>query len=684
MALPVSFDSDLSVGTRNSSHPPFKGSDGEFYVVLRGTTGAAGTDNISLQNATDPTDSFAEVATLEIVSGVELLSIWSVQDGDTVHVSMQDTNRDVYYSSADLSGDSLSAEVQIEAITTPDDGPDANACSIAVESTGSDIVVAYQGDPDMEMGTEYARIDANRSDDSGATWGGPISIDNAGADHWTGPVIVLGSSDRMHIFFKDDTNDDGYQRTLTSGDSLETFPSSFQANFPNTNYNFGHGISYDDGGTQKVRCPFQILTGSNLGHTALLDSADAPTVTDEAVTGTNPSSGAGNTLIAGMASDGTDEHYLYADSSTQDLFRDVNTGSGWGTDTEVLDAITCNHVSPNVYDRSGQKLAYIYDDGGTVKYNEVVLGAAATTITASIDSLLQRQDILRTAVLDAKLLHTLTATASIDSILARTFTQTTEIDALLQRLGVTQTAQLDALLQRQGILRTASIDAILARTITLQASIDAILQHNLALTAQIDSLLKREGLTTTADIDAILVTEGTTVTAQIDALLQKTLSATAVLDAILVRRQSVTASVDALLQRLRTVTATIDAVLKREGLTKTASIDAILITEGTFVTAQIDALLQKNLIATAQIDALLQRRNLLTASIDARLSKVLTLSASVDAKFVHTLGISAEIDAVITQKGWRAKGDPSRPVWIPKADSSGAWTPLPDVHPYVP
>ena len=384
MALPVSFDADLSVGPQNSYHGPWKSSGGAFYTVLRGRESDGDDGYLSLQKATDPTDSFSEQDTETLgATPRTIISIWGVQESDTVHVCAQHhepaaSALTVHYVAADISGDALASSIVIETINTDDDGPSAGACSIAVESTGSDIVVAYQGDPDMVTGTEFARIDANRSDDSGATWGGPIAVDNAGSVHWTGPVIVLGSSDRMHIFFQDDTNNDGYQRTLTSGDSLETFPSAFDSNLSALTYPFGKGISYDDTGTQKIRVPYSDLTFSGKISNAALDSADAPTVS--IVDSISDTGGGGVSGGVGLAANDTDEHILFIDNATSDLFHDVNTGGGWGTDTEVLDAVTINHVSPNVYDRSGQVIAYIYDDGGTVKYNEVTLVAAVIPV----------------------------------------------------------------------------------------------------------------------------------------------------------------------------------------------------------------------------------------------------------------------------------------------------------------
>jgi len=84
------------------------------------------------------------------------------------------------------------------------------------------------------------------------------------------------------------------------------------------------------------------------------------------------------TQVACYALDGTTTRLLYSDSASADLWSDAQTdGGSWGTDVEELDAVTINRVSCNVYDRSGSKLAYVYDDGGTIKYNEKSLAAAA-------------------------------------------------------------------------------------------------------------------------------------------------------------------------------------------------------------------------------------------------------------------------------------------------------------------
>jgi hypothetical protein len=74
---------------------------------------------------------------------------------------------------------------------------------------------------------------------------------------------------------------------------------------------------------------------------------------------------------------------LYARASDGDLYFDANDNSGgWGTDSNVFTgAVT--YVSSNFFTRGGvPMLAYVINDGGTIKYNEIVAGDADLTGTA--------------------------------------------------------------------------------------------------------------------------------------------------------------------------------------------------------------------------------------------------------------------------------------------------------------
>ncbi len=130
--------------------------------------------------------------------------------------------------------------------------------------------------------------------------------------------------------------------------------------------NFGSaGISYNDGGTQKIRFPYRDTNEQT--SNAEFDSADDPGAFTQ---NANVSDNDTFTTVFVLAVEGTNEHLLYSERISQDLFHDENDG----TDTELLDAVTINAISSNVYTREcSTVLAYLYDDAGTVKYNELVL-----------------------------------------------------------------------------------------------------------------------------------------------------------------------------------------------------------------------------------------------------------------------------------------------------------------------
>lgn len=385
MALPVTI-SGTATGAQNSYHGPFKSSTGgSFYTILIESTGLR---LITAWKATDPTSSFTEqdgANSPRTAVGNDFLSVGIFPVGDNLHGIGQSDDNDVYYFRFLTDDGSASEDTWIDIdgagdrdilIESPGTAQTARACTIAVRGDG-DIVVAYNGDSDMVMGTEFDRIDWNVSTDAGVTWAGPVSIDNGGLVNWTGAVIVPGSSDRMHVFFMDNTNFDGYQRTIRSDDSLETFPSAFDIVISiSTIYSFHNGVSYDDAGTQRVRCPYRDL--SEKASIAKLDSSDTPTLTTDVNVSDDTVRAVNSQFTGTLAVDVKNLQLLYSSvEGDSDLFRDTNDDdAGWGTDTEELDGVTVNHISSRVYDRSGtDRLAFIYDDGGTVKYNEINLAA---------------------------------------------------------------------------------------------------------------------------------------------------------------------------------------------------------------------------------------------------------------------------------------------------------------------
>jgi len=386
MTLPATF-SVGDIATQNLFQPPFISSGGDIFAVL--TDGFL----LRLQFTEDPTTTNFIQADSEIMgAGANIQSQWVYQRGgegnNTLDVVVQKASTGssetfrVLHSEITLdpttpADSTAAAETIVDTAPHGDDGPDAVGCSVSREETGTDIVVAYQGEEDMDMGSEFARIDVKRW--TGSSWGSIIAIDNGGGEHWTAPVIVQGSSDRMHIFFKELNADDGFQRTLRSDDSLQTFPSSYATTFPLATYPYCNGIAFASGGDEKIRITFNTNDLDIWGF----NSADSPTPTELATaintaTTFSPSITSGRTIT--LAVDGDTQHIFWSGGGGSGLDKDLytkSTGSDndtWADEDETLPNVDVNSVFSNVYNRSGIKLAYIYDDGGTVKYNEIILG----------------------------------------------------------------------------------------------------------------------------------------------------------------------------------------------------------------------------------------------------------------------------------------------------------------------
>lgn len=248
-------------------------------------------------------------------------------------------------------------------------------CAIAPRGT-DEWVAQYRSADATIMGTAYQRVSAAERS-SGGTWTTGRALDNAGEVTWVAKG-VLGIVDRGHHLLQNSNTLGGFQRTQRSDDSLETFPASFDGAF-----RIGNGVAYDDGGTGKARVPYIRSSDSSL-RVLEFDSADTPTVATVA-SGTTATPEPADRANA-MAADGTDQHLVWIDDATLDLFRRINTGAGWGTETEFKDAVTATDVHANVYLRGGATvLAVVWWDSALAgyRYEEAELAAAGPPVSAS-------------------------------------------------------------------------------------------------------------------------------------------------------------------------------------------------------------------------------------------------------------------------------------------------------------
>ena len=383
MALPVTI-TGLDAGAQYNSQP-FISSGGNVYVFGRDSTDES---KMRAFKATDPTSSFSNVGTdfdVDATAGVVVRNLVAYQVSDVIHIvtstaALTDSAYAIKYHTFNMATDAW--VITNEAVVSPSTPLSTSACNhvgMAIRSDG-DVIVLYNGNSAASMGSDYRRVYYARRE--GGTWTVDVGVDNGGADHWDASGVVLGSSDRMHLFFLNDDLSDAYQRTLTSANSLEAFPSAYDTDISTVeSTSIFSGVSYVSGANTKVRFPSTDATANTL-NSVKLDSADAPTVSiDSDITGaTGQSAGF---LDASFSVNGTTLWNTFV-NSTDDIYTQSNADDGGWTTPESFLVGSILNLRTNIYTRgSDVVLAIVYSISGAVNYHEKVIVAGGSTLTAT-------------------------------------------------------------------------------------------------------------------------------------------------------------------------------------------------------------------------------------------------------------------------------------------------------------
>jgi hypothetical protein len=385
MALPTTI---VSASHFPGHIPPFKSSTGDFYSVA-GQSGA--NTRLGVYKATDPSDSWTETDTAGDPAQPAIVAS-AVQSGDVIHIAWFLDSNNIRYSQFNMATDSW--DITEETIENPANAPTNPWISIAVESTGVPKVV-YAGDTDQVMGGKKERVDVNVR--NGGTWDGPVvlSANDTADEHYGNPNIVKASdSDDMHITWSSTTNTSDpptawfttETRTITAADSLSTLDTDV-VDTANTLLGIQNGVSFDDSGTEVIRFGMIFSSAGIRGAALMLSdtgtggkrSVFETTATVEfasAIFSPKVNGEVGIITVAGPDSNG-DLHVLWSNADDSDdiyYATSTDTGDTWSAEAQELDAVACNFISANIYVRGiDTVLAYVYDDGGTTKYNEKVI-----------------------------------------------------------------------------------------------------------------------------------------------------------------------------------------------------------------------------------------------------------------------------------------------------------------------
>jgi len=424
--LPAAADGQHYIG-------PFKSSGGNYYTFVVGEAGGE-TDEVFAYKATDPESTWTQQdSTGRPVTpgGQSVTSIWCYPVSDNIHIIFGASNNEKIYSRFDMSSDAwVEVSTGDEDIVIDSGDGTVDYCTIVVASDG-DIYVGYNGDIEKVHGTNFDRVYWDKSTDSGQTWAGPTALETGVEADQANIVAVLGASDRIHFHYT--ASAFIIHISLSSADSLDN-AQAFDTEAFSSVPNIGRGDVYTDGANERIRIPYKDSNGQISVATYTSQANPTPTIETNASDNDAEQDRGLNACIASSNSGLKESWLAYVHDTDRDLYVDVNRdGLGWGTDTEVHDAVDLAHVSCNVFvNENGETvLAMVIQDenltDSPVQYTEHVIptigewvgigaglfsgvGAEAPTGTADGDF-----NIVAAALLDLEAASTASAESSIVS-----------------------------------------------------------------------------------------------------------------------------------------------------------------------------------------------------------------------------------------------------------------------------
>jgi hypothetical protein len=421
-----------------------------YRLVMTKATSSPGTDG-SWSSIDNPILVSQEDVNRAASHAGTIKSVWCYMESTNIHVAtQQDGGRTAYHIFSTSSDTWTTRDEYVAFGGTVTDALYEQlypACSIALRSDG-DVIIGYgaarEGAADE---IRYARKESG-------TWTVDVDVASATGLYYTGVVIVRGTSDRMHFFFKDLVNDRANQRTLNSANSLESMPSAFDTTAHATGEMiFGPGFL---NGTT-VKCPY-IDADGQINYVEFT-SADAPTPSINDAVSDNDVEIQNSSIVACAVLSGTDEYLFYSHDTDNDLYWDLNDGA----DTQKVTG-TAYRVSANVYDDGGTQLAYFWLDNTTEKYGAIAItGAATYTETVNTSAVLQKTEIL-TVNTSAVLQKTEIKTVNTSANLSETLTKNTNTSAILQKTEL-RTINTTAVLQKTET-RTVDTDEVVLLSLT--------------------------------------------------------------------------------------------------------------------------------------------------------------------------------------------------------------------------
>jgi hypothetical protein len=372
----------------NNRLGPFIDGNGNLYTI---TELSVADPRPCMRKSTDGGRTWAEVNAANRPAHDDLESLWIEQRGTVLYVLHQrsGTMRVSHntFNTSDAGANPDTWQVKDEVVHLPGTAPANQAVSLAVRTNG-DLLAFYRTDPV----SSFQRL-AWRKKPSGGAWGAETQVDTTASTNFTQVAVVVGASDKVHIFYKNDTTSAVWHKSLTSADSLSA-SSVVNDNATTTDDQMmaTPPVYVDVGGTERVYAAWK-RTSNGFLVGAPIDNDGTPSaeesISDVAVW-EDPAAVISEQVVATLAVDSVSGkmYALYADNATHDLWKVVRNGT-WSANTEVLDAVEVQYLSATVFThgtqgQSKRVLGIIFDDNptgatdaGVPKYTQVLLGQLA-------------------------------------------------------------------------------------------------------------------------------------------------------------------------------------------------------------------------------------------------------------------------------------------------------------------
>jgi hypothetical protein len=339
--------------------------------------------------ATDPTSSFSEVDASNAPTGAsQQYYMDSYFDGTYIHVMwVTQTNPSTIYAKFDCSSDSwVDASdyggiggAHSRTLYVPSDSPTTFWGGITVRSDG-DVIVVHPGENYSNMGGATQTVYYSRIEGTSLTAGTSVADSGGKNDNYLYAYVVMGSSDQCHFAYVRDTDSDFYLRALSSGNALRT---------QRTNAGTYGGVSR---GVFNVRASDRICfsvygTSTTIYSIKFTHFTDDSSPSFEEDIATTPSIATTHPFNGSLCNDTLNEYNYIANIYTgdSDIYIDSDVGTdppswnGLNSGSVIFSGITAVGVSANIFTRDNNRVfACLYNDSGTVKYDEFTLYAVSS------------------------------------------------------------------------------------------------------------------------------------------------------------------------------------------------------------------------------------------------------------------------------------------------------------------